>query len=196
MTLQGKILLWSANIWTFSDALLGPLFAIYAGRIGGDIFEITWAYAIYLIVTGIVVVIVGKISDEFLSKELLLTIGYGLTTLGTLSYLFVTSPIQLFAVQALLGFALALSNPTWYALYSEYSASGHDGYFWGLADGIGKILAGTAVVLGGVIVSYFSFAALFVLMAVLFFLATLYQARLLFLPRTHKYAVNRTTQTS
>ena len=180
MTTKGKILLWSSNIWIFADGLLGPLFAVFAQRIGGDIFEITWAWAIFLVTTGVISIFVGKISDSVVSKETLITLGYALTSLFTFSYLLVETPLHLLLVQAGLGFALALCNAPWYALYDEHSDDERNGYTWGLTDGWGKILSGIAIVLGGFIVSVFSFEALFITMGVLQAVSTIYQASIHF----------------
>ena len=70
--------------------------------------------------------------------------GYALTALFTFSYLLVQTPIHLFIVQAGLGFALALCNPTWYALYDKYSVQKSAGLTWGPADGETKVLTGIA----------------------------------------------------
>lgn len=178
MTAGGRILLWSSNIWIFADGLLGPLFAVFAQKVGGDVLEITWAWAIYLIATGIASMVVGKISDVYIKKETLLTAGYALTALFTFGYLFVSTPVHLFVVQAGLGLALALCNAPWFALYDEYSDDDQNGYIWGLTDGLGKIIGGTAIIVGGFIVSVFSFNALFITMGILQTAALLYQLRL------------------
>jgi hypothetical protein len=69
-----KTLLYSSNMWIFADGLLGPLFAVYTTKIGGDVFEITSAYALYLVVTGVLVIVFGRISDsnDKLQKRMLL----------------------------------------------------------------------------------------------------------------------------
>ena len=36
-----KILLIASSLWYFGEGLFGPLFAIYAEKIGGDILDIT-----------------------------------------------------------------------------------------------------------------------------------------------------------
>ncbi len=97
-----------------------------------------------------------------------------LTSVFTFCYLFVGSTIGLLGVQIGLGFALALCNPTWYALYDKYSTKNKEGETWGLSDGEGKILTGLAVILGGVVVSYLGFIILFIIMGVLQFVATAY----------------------
>ena len=45
LTRSLKILLIGANIWYFGEGMMGPLFAVFAEKIGGDILDITWAWA-------------------------------------------------------------------------------------------------------------------------------------------------------
>lgn len=172
-----KILLYSSNIWNFADGMFGPLLAVFTEKIGGSVLDVSWAWAIYLIVTGIGVIFVGKYSDHH-SKEKIMLAGYILTTIFTFGYLLVQTPWHLFIIQAGLGVALALSNPTWYALYDQYSSPKSTGAIWGLADGEAKIMTGIAILAGGFVVSFFSFQTLFILMGFLQILATLYEAKI------------------
>lgn len=165
-------------MWNFSDGMFGPLIAIFTERIGGSILDISWAWAIYLIVTGVFVILIGRYSDRH-SKEKIMISGYALTALFTFGYLLVQTPTHLFIIQAGLGFALALCNPTWYALYDKYSSQKSAGLIWGLADGEAKILTGIAIIIGGFIVKTFSFEVLFITMGSLQILATLYQMKIL-----------------
>ena len=105
--------------------------------------------------------------------------GYGLTALFTFGYLLVETPFHLFIIQAGLGFALALCNPTWYALYDKYSSQKSAGLAWGLADGEAKILTGIAIIIGGFIAKTFSFETLFIIMGSFQVIATLYQMQIL-----------------
>lgn len=173
-----KILLYSSNIWNFASGMFGPLLAVFTERIGGSVLDISWAWAIYLIVTGSFVILIGRYSDHH-SKEKIMIGGYALTALFTFGYLLVQTPAHLFAIQAGLGFALALCNPTWYALYDKYSSQKSAGMIWGLADGEAKILTGVAIVIGGFIVNTFSFETLFIVMGILQTAATLYQMKIL-----------------
>lgn len=178
MRSQEKILLWGSNIWIFADGMFGPLFALFTERIGGNVFDISWAWATYLVVTGVMAIVFGIISDRT-SKEYMMITGYALTALFTFCYLFVSSSLHLLLVQAGLGIALALCNPTWFALYDKYSTSASAGSDWGLSDGIGKILMGIAILVGGWIVTEFSFDALFITMGVVQVIATIYMTQLL-----------------
>lgn len=176
---KGKILLYSSNLWYLGEGMLGPLFAVFAGVVGGNILDITWAWAIYLSVTGILILFIGKLSDG-LSKEKILIAGYGLNTLFTFGYLLVDTPYELFIVQAGLGLAAALSIPTWDALYDHHSGDEKDGFIWGLASGEAYLITAVAVIIGGFVVTRFSFSVLFITMGSIHALATLYQARIFF----------------
>ncbi|MEK7532238.1 MAG: MFS transporter [Patescibacteria group bacterium] len=178
-----KILLWGSNLWNLGEGMLGPLFAVFAGRVGGSLLEMSWAWATYLIVTGVFTIIVSRFADKKIKKTHLLIFGNALNALFTFGYIFVDSPLQLFAVQVGLGFAAAFVIPAWNALYSEFENKKHDEFEWGLASGEAQILSGIAIVIGGFIVSYYSFTLLFIIMGTVKILATLSYARILKIPR-------------
>ena len=173
-----RILLWGSNLWLFADGMLGPLFAVFSQKVGGNVLDISWAWAVYIGVTGIFVIIAGAVSDR-VSKEKMLVTGYALTAVFTFCYLLVSKPIHLLLVQAGLGLALGLSNPTWFALYDLHTHPDRKGFSWGLEDGTGKMITALAILIGGVIVRYWSFKALFIIMGTLQVFAALYQAQLL-----------------
>lgn len=174
-----RLLLLAGSLWCLGEGMLGPLFALFAERVGGSILDISWAWAINLIATGVCIVVVGKISDEVVSKELLMVAGYALNAAFTFGYLLVASPLGLFVVQAGLGVALALAVPTWDALYARYAGGEQSGLIWGLAGAGSNIVTGVAIVVGGLIVTHLSFTALFVAMGIIQTLATAYQAQIL-----------------
>ena len=180
MNTKERILLYGANIWYLGEGMLGPLLAVFTERIGGDILDITWAWATYLIVTGILYMVVGRVVDGRFDKAKVMVLGYALNALFTFSFLFVSSTTHLFIVQAGLGIAAALATPTWNALYARYEDKKHDIWQWGVAGGEASIITGIAILAGGLIVNYFSFEVLFVFMGIIQTIATLYQARLLF----------------
>jgi len=174
-----KILLYGGSIWYLGEGMLGPLFAVFAERIGGNILDITWAWATYLIVSGVLIFFVGKISDEKFTKDKLMMVGYGLNAVFTFGYLLISTPTHLFLVQAGLGVAAAFATPTWHALYAKYEDKRHVGSTWGLADGSAELITGVAIIFGGLIVTYFSFTALFLIMGIVQVIATIYQGKIL-----------------
>lgn len=175
-----KTLLLGANIWYFGEGMLGPLLAIFTEKIGGDILDITGAWASFLIVTGLVYILVGKLANGRPCKAKVMVAGYALNSLFTFSYIFVTNTWELFVVQAGLGIAEAMGTPTWDALYAKNVDSTNDTYAWGLASGQSQIVTGIAIVGGGLIANYLSFNILFFCMGCIQVLATVIQAQILF----------------
>lgn len=174
-----NILIISNNLWSLAEGMFGPLFAVFADKIGGDIFDITWAWAAYLVARGTVSVLTGKISDKWISKEKLVVIGFGLHAIFTFSFLLVSNKWELALVQLGLGFATALASPTWYSLFARYSGNNKNGSAWGVVNGLEDYLAAIGIITGGILVAKFGFTGLFVVMGVVQTLATLYQAKML-----------------
>ena len=176
-----KNLLWGANLWYFGEGMLGPLFAVYAQKVGGNVLDITTAWAIFLAVTGVSTIFVGRIADRYSKnhgREKILVLGYSLNALCTFCYLFVSTPQELFLVQVGLGIAASLSIPTWLSLFAS-STKEHKASGWGLESGMSNFVHALAIVIGGYIVATYSFDVLFAMMGVIQVVAAIYQARIL-----------------
>jgi len=181
MTLKRPItiLLYGSNIWSLGEGMLGPLLAVFTKRVGGDVLDISWALATYLIIGGSLYIFVGKITVSYVSKEKTMVGGYALNALFTFGYLFVSAPWHLFIVQAGLGIATAMATPTWDALYAKHEDRGNAGFQWALAGGQSQIITGISIIAAGYIVSLASFTTLFLTMGVIQVIATIYQAQIL-----------------
>jgi MFS family permease len=159
-----KILLWGANIWYFGEGMLGPLYAIFSEKIGGDILDITWAWSAYLICTGLFYILIGKLVNRKRYKTKLLFVSYLLNAILTFCYLLVDTPLELFYVQIGLGVAEAIGTPVWDALFAASLTKEHDTYAWGLSTGQSQLVSGVAFAVGGVLAYYYSFDLLFIIM--------------------------------
>lgn len=175
-----KILLLGANIWYFGEGMMGPLFAVFAEKVGGDILDITWAWATYLIITGIMYILVGRLLNGKPYKEKIMVLGYALNAIFTFSYLYVSSPVQLFMVQAGLGISEAIGTPAWDSLYAKNLSEDMDAYAWGLSTGQSQIVTGVAFGIGGLITHFISFRVLFITMGMIQLAATVVTAQLLY----------------
>ncbi len=178
MTKPLRLLLIASSLWYLSEGLLGPLFAIFSERIGGDLLDITSAWAVYLIASGIAYVIVGRLLNRSRWKFRMIAVGYALNTIFTFSYLLVHNTTALFLVQIGLGIAEAIATPAWDAFYASRLADTEDTFAWGLASGHTQFISGVAIAIGGLIAKYLSFNALFVLMGCISLVATIVQGRL------------------
>lgn len=174
-----KILLISSALWFFGEGLLGPLFSVFAEKIGGDILDITWAWGLYLIATGVFYVIIGKSIEKSKYKAEVMIIGYALNAVLTFCYLLVQNTIHLFMIQIGLGIAEALSTPVWENLFATNIDDQDNTFYWGLATGHSHFVSGIAIIIGGFIADFVSFKALFVVMGTIQIIATLMQLRLL-----------------
>src|SRR5215212_4306322 len=163
----------------YHEGMFGPLLSVYTQRIGGDILDLTGAWSVYLIVTGLCMLAVGAGADRWRAPERLMVAGYVLNALCTFAYLLVAAPWQLLLVQAGLGLANALATPTWDALYSSHTPPKRAGIVWGVAHGLEYLITGIAVLLGGYVVYLGSFTLLFVIMGVTQLVAAIYQAQIL-----------------
>jgi len=178
-----KILLLGANIWYFGEGMMGPLFAVFAEKVGGDILDITWAWMTYLIITGVFYILVGKLLNNKDYKIKAMVLGYTLNALLTFGYLLVDSPFKLFLVQAGLGIAEAIGTPSWDALYAKNLDKDLDSYAWGLSTGQSQIVTGIAFGIGGIITHFVSFQALFITMGLIQVAAAIVTSQLLFIKK-------------
>ena len=174
-----KILLIASSLWYFGEGLFGPLFAVYSEKIGGDLLEITWAWAAYLITTGLFYVILGKLFNNSNYKKEIMVGGYALNTILTFCYIFIRNTEQLLLLQIGLGIAEAVSTPIWDSLFAKHLEDNESSFHWSLANGHTHFVTGIAVAIGGLIANYVSFNALFITMGCIQLIATIIQASLL-----------------
>jgi len=174
-----KILLLADAFALLASGMFGPLYAIFVENIGGDLITAGWAYAVFSISTGILLLILGKLEDKMKRSEVLIPVGYGLTSLGILGYLFVSAPWHLFLVQIVLGISIALITPAWDALYSKHLDKGKYGSEWSLEEAETYIVTAIAAASGGVIAKFYGFKTLFLLMFAFAVLGTIISFRLL-----------------
>lgn len=178
-------LLLASLVSNFADSLFGPLYAVYVQDIGGDILDIGNSMALYSITTGVLIILFGKLSDSG-KKELYATIGFGVSALGTLGYIFIQTPFQLYLLQLVFAVSTALLMGPLSALFAEHIEKKNAGLMWALEGGGSKILVGFGLMLGTYITYRFGFTVVFSFVFVLQIIAMLLLARTLFLPVTKK----------
>jgi MFS family permease len=175
-----KVLLTGSYLWYFGAGLFGPLYALFAQDIGGDILDLTAAYSLYLISTGLLSICVGRLSDSH-SRYRLMMAGYAINAMATFGYLLVDTPNKLFVIQALLGVAAAFATPTWDSLFAIHIDRKRIGEEWGYCDGGPNIVSGVALLAGGLVAASLGFATLFILMGTIEVVATCVQGYVVFL---------------
>jgi MFS family permease len=151
---------------TLAFGLLGPIYAIFVGDIGGDLLDASWAYFAFMISSGVAIYLMGKFEDKLKHKEKMITIGYALSALGALGYYFVYNQASLIVVQVILGLGEAVLVPAYDAMYSKYLSKKEEASDWASYESMGYIAGAFAAVLGGYLAYNFGFKTLFLVMFV------------------------------
>jgi predicted MFS family arabinose efflux permease len=159
-----KILLFADAVTLFAGALLGPIYAIFVEKIGGDILDASGAFAVFSLVSGAAIFLISRFEDKVKEQELLIVAGYLIIALGYFGYLMVQNPFHLFIVQAVIGLGMALELPAIDATYARHMDHQRAAYNWGAWEGMNRFTMGGGALLGGLVVTAFGFHTLFILM--------------------------------
>lgn len=152
--------------------LLTPIFAIFiVNRItGGNVFVVGMASAVFWIVRSLFRVPIGILLDILPTEKddyLALVAGLFLASLVPFGYIVAETPLHLYILQAIHGFALALSYSGWTGIFTRHIDRGKESTEWGLnatSLGLGTGIAGAV---GGWAVTRFGFSPVLVMVGVL-----------------------------
>ncbi len=161
-----------------AGAMLGPIYALFVEKVGGDLMDASIAGGIFALMAGLTSLISGKYSDKIKENELIVVLGYSIIGIGFLLYYWVTSVIFLFIVQAIIGLGEAVYSPAFDAVYSKHLDGRKSGTQWGAWESINYFTTAIGAFAGGALVTYFGFQTLFIIMAILCFSSAFYIYRL------------------
>ncbi len=178
MQIKYKILLLAGFLCNFAENLVGPFYAVFVQKIGGSISIIGYSTTLYMIVSGILIILVGKLSDS-LNKEWVTVCGYALFAVNALGYIFISHPWQLFILQVIAALATACLASPLTALMAHNIDKKNEGLEWALGGGGNKIVTGLAVLAGTFLVKYFGFIILFITISIINMVAMLTQLQLI-----------------
>ena len=180
-----RVLLLAEGFYLFAGGLLGPIWAVYVEEIGGDILDASGAFGAFMLTAALVTYILGRIEDRNRYKAKFVILGYLMGAVGFTGYLFVTNPLTLFGVQAILGITVAVKDPAYDGLYSKF-AKKHLTLAWGEWEAMDYLTAGLSAIIGGLIANYFGFRFLFYLMIAFSILGLIMSFSLLHIRRLQK----------
>lgn len=113
-----RILLITDAFYLISSGLLGPIYALYVEKIGGDLLDASITFSLFMLTAAVVVFLFARWEDKSKHQKKFVVLGYGIGALGTIGYIFVDSPFSLFLIQIILGLSVALKDPAYDALFS------------------------------------------------------------------------------
>jgi len=161
-----RILLISDSLYMLTGALLGPIYALFVNKIGGDLLDASGTFAVYMLTAGAFIFFLGFWEDKSKHQAKFVIAGYGIGILGYVVFLLVNSILTLFTAQAILGLSAALKDPAYDALFSR-SGSKHLALAWGEWEAMDYVALGIGALIGGFIAQQFGFAVLLWCMLVL-----------------------------
>ena len=175
---QIRILLATNSFILVAGAMLGPIYALFVEKIGGNLLDASYAFATYTLAAGITTLVSGKYADKIKGNKLILVTGYGIMGLAFFGYTLVNSIWSLLAVQILIGLGEAIYSPAFDALYSKHLDNYKSGEEWGAWESINYFTMALGAIAGGFLVTLFGFDIMFIVMGLLSFIAAIYLLRL------------------
>jgi MFS family permease len=161
---QLKLFLVGNSFFTLALGMIGPIYAIFVQEIGGDILAAGASWAIFMVVSGFGIFLMGKFQDKIRRDKPVMIIGYSLTALGFLGYYFVSDVAHLFMVQVLLGLGSVVYIPAIDSFYTKYLEKGKYASEWAAWEGIYFIITGVGAIVGAFLAKTFGFRNLFLAM--------------------------------
>ena len=142
-------------------------------KIGGDLLTAGTTISVFLITMGVLTYAIGRWENRHKHYENMFILSHFLIFLGFVGYLLVRNPLELFAVQIILGISTALNIPVRDALYTKYMKRGEEAVEWGEWESVYMIAAAVGAVFGAYVAQTFGFDALFIMMSAVGFFSFL-----------------------
>lgn len=161
-----RTLLISDAIYLMAGSFLGPIYALFVKKIGGDLLDASSTFAVFMLTAGLVVFLLSLWEDKSKHQKKFVVVGYGIGVIGYAGYLLVNSTISLFVVQVILGLSAALKDPAYDALFSTAGGK-HLALAWGEWEAIDYVVLGIGALIGGFIAEWLGFSALLLAMFVM-----------------------------
>ena len=116
-----RILITVNSVLVFIMGLFAPFYAVFVQQIGGSIAFAGLSWAIFSIVSGVLIFLFSNWQMKVKEPELLIALGYILRGGVFMSYVFMTSIPQLIITQIFWGVAVALGTPAFDSVYSNHT---------------------------------------------------------------------------
>jgi len=169
-----KILLVTNGLILIAGAMLGPIYALFVEKIGGDLLDASFAFGVFALAAGITTLISARYSDKLKENELILVWGYGIMGVGFLGYTLVNSIWALLIVQVIIGLGEAIYVPAFDAVYSKHLDGKRCGREWGAWEATNYFTIALGAVTGGLLVTNLGFNTIFIIMGFLCFASAIY----------------------
>jgi len=171
-----KTLVMSDFFLNLGWGLLSPVFALFileqiTGYNSIKAAEVAGLSALfYWITKSLLEIPIGTILDKKHGEKddfWCMVFGTFVTAIVPIGYLFSTSPWHIYFWQVIHAIGMAMSLPSWLAIFTRHIDKGREGFEWSLETTSIGIGAGIAGGVGGLVCSYLGFATLFISVSIL-----------------------------
>lgn len=161
----------SQSIVLFGMGIVFPFYIIFINKIGANFTEFGIAFAIFSISAALAHKFVGKYSDRFGRKIFLLINSWGIAVTFLL-FPIVTTIMQVYVLQAILGIFGAMQKTSEKAIVADLTDGGKRGLEIGSYHGWIAIFSALAVIAGGYLIDIFTLDIIFYIGSVILFLSS------------------------
>ncbi len=170
-SLKSTLLLVSNFFNVFGWALLTPLYALYATRLGASPQAVTFLWSFYTLLAGMLMMLLGWAEDRIRNKSRLLTIGYVIQTAGVAVLFSATNVRWLVVALGMYAIGTGFVMPIWKVMYAKNGSKGKEAAGWGFFHGMNTLLISAAAALSGLLFVAAGFRGILALMVIMHGLA-------------------------
>ncbi len=167
-----RFLIISDTVLVGAAGLLGPIFALFIENfiVGGNAAVAGIAAGVYLFSRSMLQIPIAHLLDKIKGEKddfwFLFSFSILLAIIPLL-YLVIQTPIQLYAVQFLLGFFTAFTYPAFMAIFTRHIDKGREGTEWGMYFTLTDLAGATLAVIGGYIATTAGFPILIITVVII-----------------------------
>ncbi len=173
-----RFLILSDTVLVGAAGLLGPIFALFVEDfiVGGNAAVAGIAAGVYLFSRSILQIPIAHFLDKIRGERddfWFLFIFSVLFAIIPLLYLVISTPLQLYVVQFVLGFFTAFTYPAFMAIFTRHIDKGKEGTEWGIYFTLTDVTSAALAIIGGYVAASAGFPTLIVIVVLASLLGTL-----------------------
>ena len=173
-----RFLIISDTVLGGAAGLLGPIFALFIEEFiqGGNEIVAGVAAGIYLFSRSILQIPIAHLIDKIRGEKddfWLMFIFTIFIAIIPIFYLVISTPLQLYIIQFILGFFTAFTFPAYMAIFTRHIDKDKEGTEWGIYFTLTDVTGATLAVIGGYVAVSAGFPVLIVSVVVLSFVGAL-----------------------